>query len=60
MSKLAKQYWINSKGEKNISCYKAMISKEVLRQANIESEDEVIIYAQDNKIIIKKKAICQN
>lgn len=62
MSKLAKQYWFNSKGEKNISCYKAMITKEVLKQANIESDDEVIIYAQDDKIIIEKKKepICQN
>lgn len=61
MSKLAKQYWFNSKGKKNVSCYKAMITKEVLKQANIDADEEVKIYANDNKIIIEKKeqAICQ-
>lgn len=54
MSKLAKQYWINAEGQKNVSCYKATITKEVLRKSNIQPDEEVKIYAIDNKIIIEK------
>lgn len=54
MTKLAKQYWINAKGEKKISCYKATIIKEVLEKTDIKEYDEVKIYVKDNKIIIEK------
>lgn len=54
MPKLAKQYYLNIKGEKKINCYKATISKEVLKQTNIKENDLVKIYAKDNKIIIEK------
>jgi len=54
MSKLAKQYYLNTKGEKKINCYKATISKEILKQTNIKENDPVKIYTKDNKIIIEK------
>ena len=54
MTKLAKQYWINAKREKKISCYKATITKDVLKDTNIKENDEIVIYPLDNKIIIQK------
>ena len=54
MPKLAKQYYLNAKGDKKINCYKATISKEVLKQTNIKENDPVKIYVKDNKIIIEK------
>lgn len=54
MPKLAKQYYLNAKGEKKINCYKINISKELLKQTNIKENDPVKIYSKDNKIIIEK------
>ena len=55
MTKLAKQYWINAKGERKVNCYKATIPKEILKYTNIKEDDEIIVYPLDNKIIIDKK-----
>ncbi len=54
MPKLAKQYYYSPNGERKINCYKASISKELLKQTNIKENDQVKIYAKDNKIIIEK------
>jgi hypothetical protein len=54
MAKLSKQYYITSKGEKKINCYHINISRGVVDKTNITNNDEVKIYAHDNKIIIEK------
>ena len=35
-------------------CYKVAISKEIVKQANIQDDDEIKVYAGENKIIIEK------
>lgn len=54
MSKLAKQYWINSKGEKKINCYKATIPKEFVDKLNWQDK-EIAIKIENNKIILDTK-----
>ena len=54
MPKLAKQYYYSPNGERKINCYKAPISKELLKQTNIKENDPIKIYAKGNKIIIEK------
>ena len=54
MPKLAKQYYYSPNGERKINCYKAPISKELLKKTNIKEDDSIRIYAKDNKIIIEK------
>ena len=54
MPKLAKQYYYSPNGERKINCYKAPISKELLKKTNIKEDDSIRIYAEDNKIIIEK------
>lgn len=54
MSKLAKQYYLNAKGEKKVNCYKVNISKEILKCTDIKENDEIVIYPLNGKIIIAK------
>ena len=54
MPKLAKQYYLNLKGEKKVNCYKVNISKEILKFTNIKENDEIVIYPLNDKIIIEK------
>ena len=35
-------------------CYKVAISKEIVKQANIQDDEEIKVYAGENKIIIEK------
>jgi len=53
MPKLAKQYYLNAKGEKKVNCYKVNISKQIIDKTNLEDE-EIKITIKDNKIIIEK------
>lgn len=53
MSKLAKQYWINSKGEKKVNCYKLNLSKQLVDKTDL-GDKEIKIVVKDNKIIIEK------
>ena len=55
MPKLAKNCYRTAKGEKRINCYMANIPKEVLRKTNIMDDDEINIYAENNRVIIEKK-----
>lgn len=55
MPKLAKQYYLNAKGERKINCYKINISKEIIEKTNIKNNDNIKVYAKDNKIIIEKE-----
>ena len=54
MQKLAKNYYRLANGEKRINCYMANIPKEVVGKTNITDDDEIKIYAEDDKIIIEK------
>lgn len=54
MSKLAKQYWINAKGEKKINCYKATIPKEFVDKLNWQDK-EITIKIENNKIVLDTK-----
>lgn len=53
MQKLAKQYYYSQKGERKINCYKVNLSKELIKQAELDDNKEIIIIAEKNKIIIK-------
>ena len=55
MTKLAKNMWTNSKGERKLNCYLVNLSKDVVNKADIKEEDELKIYAKDKKIIIERR-----
>ena len=54
MAKLAKQYWINAKGEKKLNCYKATIPRELVEKLNLQDK-EIKVKIFNNKIVIDKK-----
>ena len=54
MAKFTKQMYFNAKGEKKINCYKVAIPKKILKQAKIQDDDKIKVYAGENKIIIEK------
>lgn len=54
MARLTKQYYFSQKGERKINCYKINVSKELLKQTDIKEDDQIKIYAKNNKIIIEK------
>lgn len=53
MPKLAKQYYLNAKGEKKVNCYKVNISKQLVDKTDLEDK-EIKIVVKDNKIIIER------
>lgn len=55
--KLMKQRYYTSSGEAKINCYKIAISKKHIISAGIKEDDDLEIYVEGNKIIIKKKGI---
>lgn len=54
MTKLAKQYWINAKGERKVNCYKATIPRELVEKLNLQDK-EIKVKIIDNKLIIDKQ-----
>lgn len=58
MTKLTKQYYFTGKGEKKINCYHAHISKALADEAHIDDDDEIVIYALCDTIVIEKKYHC--
>lgn len=54
MAKLVKQKYRTLKGEEKINCYKVTLSKFIVDASGIKDEDEILISAQKNKIIIEK------
>jgi antitoxin component of MazEF toxin-antitoxin module len=54
VAKLTKQMYYKANGERKINCYKVAISKELIKQAKIHDNDEIKVYAGENKIIIEK------
>lgn len=53
MPKLAKQYYLNAKGEKKVNCYKVNLSKQLVDKTDLEDK-EIKIVVKDNKIIIER------
>lgn len=54
MAKLVKQKYKTLKDEVKINCYKVALSKFVVEASGIKDDDEIVIYAENNKIIIEK------
>jgi hypothetical protein len=54
MTKLAKQYWINTKGERKVNCYKATIPRELVEKLGLQDR-EIKVKIIDNKLIIDKQ-----
>lgn len=55
MTKLLKNYYYNSKGEKKVNCYIVHIPRLVLEQSGIKEDDAISIQVKDKKIIIEKQ-----
>lgn len=53
--KLVKQKYYNASGEEKINCYKLNISKKYLQDAGIDENDDLEVFVEGNKIVIKKK-----
>jgi len=54
MKKLNKQYYYSPNGERKVNCYHITISKSLLQQTSIKEDDELQMYAKDDKIVIEK------
>ena len=53
--KLVAQRYLNASGEKKVNCYKINISKKYLEEAGIKEDDDLVMYVQGDKIVVKKK-----
>lgn len=53
--KLVQQKYYTASGEAKVNCYKLAISKKHLEEAGIEETDDLEVYVEGNKIIIRKK-----
>ena len=58
MSKLVKQYYYSSTGEKKVNCYHINMPKEFVTKAGFEEEDEIVVYSIDETIVVAKKWHC--
>lgn len=54
MAKLIKKKFYTSNGEAKINNYLVCISKEVVKNANMTGDEEIKVYAKNNKIIIER------
>ena len=55
MPKLTKNMYRSVKtGERRLNCYLIHIPKEVVSKAGIKEDDDVMVYAKNNKIVIEK------
>ena len=54
MAKLVKQKYYTAKGQGKVNCYKVTLSKFIVEASGITEDDEIIVYAEGNKIIIEK------
>lgn len=53
--KLVQQKYYTASGEAKINCYKLAISKKYLEEAGIDEKDDLEVFVEGNKIIIRKK-----
>ena len=54
MSKIFKNCYYTSNGEKKVNCYYINISRKIIEQALIDEKDELKVYVENGKIIIEK------
>ena len=50
--KLSKNMYTTSKGERKLNCYNIAIPKEIIKKTNIKEDEQLKIYAEEQKIII--------
>lgn len=55
MPKLAKNYYYSKNGERKVNCYMVNLPKNVIQEANINDEEQVVIYAEHGRVIIEQK-----
>ena len=55
MPKLARNNYTDAKGVRKLNCYSIAIPKKVVEETGINADDEVIVYANGDKIIIEFK-----
>lgn len=53
--KLVKQKYFTASGESKVNCYKITLSKKYIEKAGIKETDDLEVYVEGNKIIIRKK-----
>jgi len=53
--KLVQQKYYTASGEAKVNCYKLAISKKYLEEAGIDEKDDLEVFVEGNKIIIRKK-----
>ena len=54
MQKLKKQSYMTKKQGEKVNNYYVTISKDIISQTNITTDDYIKVYSHDNKIIIEK------
>lgn len=55
MAKLIKKKYYKANGESEINNFFVYISKEVVKEAEFDENEQVKVYAKDGKIIIEKE-----
>ena len=53
--KLVQKKYYTASGVAKVNCYKLNISKKHLEEAGIDEKDDLEVYTEGNKIIIRKK-----
>ena len=53
--RLVQQKYYTANGETKINCYKIAIGKKYILEAGINEKDDLEVYVEKNKIIIRKK-----
>lgn len=53
--KLVQQRYYTASGEAKVNCYKLTIGKKYIQKAGIKEKDDLEVYVEGNKIIIRKK-----
>lgn len=53
--KLVQQKYFTASGETKVNCYKLAISKKHLEKAGIKETDDLEVFTEGDKIIIRKK-----
>ena len=53
--KLVQQKYFTASGEAKLNCYKITIAKKFIQEAGIDEKDDLEVYVEGNKIIIRKK-----
>lgn len=53
--KLVQQKYFTASGEAKVNCYKLAIAKKYIQEAGIDEKDDLEVYVEGDKIIIRKK-----